>query len=133
MISFCRVWYLVIWYASRLTIASSLSNPFNDQKYKSQNRDTLKSPWLIPWSTLNKIAHFSEILLSHDPLFGQKWPKQSWAKRPTFQNNPHIKKRCFNLGGHLWHVSLPGVEKSKKKRKRKIDCHVMHLKNSSWV
>ena len=87
---------------------------------------------------LTKITHFSEILLSHDPLFGQKRPKQPWAKRLTFQNNPHIEKRCFNLGGHLWHVSLPGVEKlwekekkrEKKKKKRQIDCHVMHLKNS---
>ena len=37
---------------------------------KSQDRDILKSPWLLPWGTLTKIAHFSEILLSHDPLFG---------------------------------------------------------------
>ena len=47
-------WYLVIWYASRLATASSLPNPFDDQKYKSQNRDTLKSPWLMPWGHVDR-------------------------------------------------------------------------------
>ena len=106
---------------------------FSMTKTKSQDRDTLKSPWLIPWGTLNKIAHFSEIFLSHDPFFGQKWPKQLWTKRPTFQNNLHAEKRCFNLEGHLWHASLPEADQSwewKRKNKRKIYYHVMHLENS---
>ena len=42
---------------------------FSMSKTKSKDRDTLKSPWLMPWGTLTKIAHFSEILLSHDSLF----------------------------------------------------------------
>ena len=91
---------------------------FSMSKTKSQDRDILKSPWLMPWGTLIKIAHFSEILLSHDPLLGHKWYKQPWTKRPTFQNNPHTKKRCFNLEGHLWHASLPGADKSWKKVKK---------------
>ena len=59
---------MVIWYTSRLVIASNLSNPFNDQKYKSQNRDTLKSPWLMPWGTLIKNCPFLLNLSSHNPF-----------------------------------------------------------------
>ena len=29
--------------------------------------------WLMPWGMLTKIINFSKILLSHNPLFGQKW------------------------------------------------------------
>ena len=108
-------------------------NPFDDQKHKFQDRDTLKSPWLMLWGMLTKIAHFSRILLSHNPFLGQKWCKQLWTKRPSFQNYPHTEKWCFNLKGLLWHMSLPGANESKKnekKNKRKNDCHVMHLKNS---
>ena len=35
------------------------AKPFQWAKQKSQDRDTLKSPWLMPWGTLTKIAHFS--------------------------------------------------------------------------
>ena len=67
---------------------------------------------------LTKITHFSGILLSHIPLFGQKWYKQLRTKRPSFQNYPHTEKWCFNLKGLLWHVSLPGANESKKNEKR---------------
>ena len=83
--------------------------------------------WKLPISR----KHFWAIT-----LFGQKWPKQSWTKKLTFQNNPHTEKRCFNLEDHLWHVSLPGVEKlqkkwkKRKKRKRKLIVMSCTWKNS---
>ena len=43
------------------------AKPFNDQKYKSQNRDTLKSPWLMPWGTLIENYLFLENFSSHNP------------------------------------------------------------------
>ena len=99
-------------------------NPSMTKNAKSQDRDILKSPWLMPWGTLTKIAHFFEILLSHDSLLGHKWPKQLWTKKPTLSKQSlHKKKRCFNLESHLWRASLPRVDKLwewKKKTKRKM-------------
>ena len=38
------------------------------KKYKSQNRDTLKSPWLMPCGTLIENYPFLENLSSHNPF-----------------------------------------------------------------
>ena len=110
---------------------------FSMSKTKSQDHDTLKSPWLMPWGTLTKIAHFSEILLSHDPFFGRKWPKQLWTKKSTLSKQSSHEKRCFKLEDPLWHATLPRVDYSRKKEKKrmnkrkwKLDCHIMHLRNS---
>ena len=94
----------------------------------------LKSPWLMPWGTLTKIAHFSEILLSHDPLFGQKWPKQlrtksqpfqkilTWGKVLQFGRSPMTCVVARNKQDHE-------NEKKKKWTKKENDCHIMHLEN----
>ena len=52
------------------------------------------------------------------------------AKRQSFLKQLSQEKWCLNLKGYLWHTSLPGVDQSWKKKNKKIDCHVMHLKNS---
>ena len=124
---------MVTWYASRLANSFKPAKPFPRAEQNLKIAIPWNHLWLMSWDMLTKITHFYEILLSHDPLFGQKRPKQPWAKRPTFQNNTHTEKRCFNLEGYLWHVSLPETNKSWanwKKKHKKIDCHVMHLKNS---
>ena len=131
---FERNWQLVIWYASRLATTSSLSK--SSRWLKTQ----ISRPWyfetIFDWclrACWPKFIHFQEhfwvIILSLDKNdindFG--------PKLPSFQSYPHTEKWFFNLKGPLWHVSLPGVNESKKKwkkNKRKNDCHVMHLKNS---
>ena len=101
-----------------------------------------------PKTQVSKIMIFWDHL---DWCLGARWPKLPislkyfWAiilsldrndinnfgpKGQSFQNKSSHEKRCFNLEGHLWHTSLPGVDKSWKKKNKKIDCHVMHLKNS---
>ena len=130
MISFCRVWYLVIWYASRLATASNLPNLFNDQKHKFQDHDTLKSPWLMPRSTLienypfleNPSSHnpfllieivsailwtitpfFADIsgnLLSHTLFFGQKWREQPLNQKTTLFQN----NSHMRSGASIWKV-----------------------------
>ena len=59
-------------------------------------------------------------------------------QKPTLSKRSSYEKICFKLEGHPQHVTLPRGDHSKKERKmnekqknkRKIDCHVMHLKNS---
>ena len=62
-----------------------------------------------------------------------------WAtsnQKPTLSKRSSYEKRCFKLEGHLRHVTLPRVDHSKKEGKKRMnkrkknDCHVMHLKNS---
>ena len=105
---------------------------FSMSKTKSQDHDTLKSPWLMPQGTLTKNWPFLKKYFWTLSFFGQKWYEQPQTRSQSFQNKSLHKKRCFNLEGHLWHASLPGVYKSWKKQKKtrewKIDCHVMHLK-----
>ena len=87
--------------------------------------------WLMPWGMWTKNYPFSGTLLSHNPLFGQKWYKQLWTEMPSFQSYPHTEKWFSNLKGLLRHVSLPGAYESlKKKEQKNNNCHVMHLKNS---
>ena len=76
----------------------------------------------MSWDTLTKIAHFSEILLSHNPLFGQKWSKQLWTKRPTFQNNPHMRRDASTWRAIYDMRCCPkktNHENEKKKKQRK--------------
>ena len=90
---FERNWQLVIWYASRLATALSLPKPFRWPKTQVHKIVIFENhpDWCLG-DMLTKITHFSKTLLNHNPLFGQKWYKQFRTKRPTFQNNPHMRK-----------------------------------------
>ena len=137
-----------IWYASRLAIASNLPNPFNNQKYKSQNRDTLKSPWLMPWGTLTKNYTFLKNSSSHNPLLLTKMVSTIlWTITPFLAdisgnllshilpldkndvNNPWTKSRPLLKIILTWGVvlqsrrssmacSLPGVDESWERKKK---------------
>ena len=123
------------------------ANPFNDQKYKSQNRDTLKSPWLMPWGTLIENDLFLENPSSHNPLLLTKMVSTSlwtitlfltntnktllshtlsfwqmtwttfWAKRRTLSKWSLYEKRCFKLEDHPRQATLPRVDHSKREEK----------------
>ena len=67
-------------------------NPLDDQKRKSQDRDTLKSSLIdalrhVDQKFLIFREHFGAITLSLD-----RNDKHLWNKRPTFQNNPHMER-----------------------------------------
>ena len=138
---------MVIWYALRFATASNLPNLFNDQKHKFQDHDTLKSPWLMPRSTLIENYPFLENSSSHNPFLLTKmvsailwtitpflteehfwaipflWTEITWTtlepKEDPFSKQFSHEEWCFNLEGHLWHASLLGVDKSKKTKKNK--------------
>ena len=105
---------------------------FSMSKTKSQDCDSLKSPRLRPQDTLTKLPISREYFWALS-FSGQEWYKQLWTKRPTFQNNPHTRREAST-----WRV-IYGMHRCpektnrehKKKEKRKIDCHVMHLKKKT--
>ena len=47
-------------------------NPFDDQKCKSQDRDTLKSSLIDALGHVDQNYSFLENTFDHNPLFGQK-------------------------------------------------------------
>ena len=121
MISFLRVWYLVIWYASRLATASSLSNPFQWPKaqvpkpryFKITLDWYLGARWSKKQSPIFRQSFKPQLILAdrngiNDPLT-KRWPSP--------KQFPH-EEWYFNLEGYLWHALLPGVEKLKEKQKK---------------
>ena len=106
-------------------------------KTKSQDRDTLKSPWLMPQGTLTKNCPFFGNTFEPHLSLDRGDTNNLKPKAKPFLNKSSHEKRCFNLEGHLGYALLPKVDKSwewkkkKKHNKRKIDCHVMHLKKKS--
>ena len=63
---FCKIWFLVIWYASRLATASSLPNLFSMTKTTSLETTIFQNhPWLIPCGTL---IEKNNCPLSHNPF-----------------------------------------------------------------
>ena len=130
--NFCRIWLLVIWYVSRLATASSYQISFQWPKTRvlGSRYSKITLDWYLGacWSKKQM------------PIFRQPFEPQPIFAYKNGINDPLTKRRsspkqfpheewCFNLEGYLWHVSLPGVDKSKEKNKRKIDCYVMHLEN----
>ena len=107
-------------------------NPSMTKNARPKTAMILKSPWLMPWDTLTKIAHFSELLLSHDPLFGQKWPKQLWTKRPTLSKQILTWEEMLQLGRPFMVCvvarSRQTMKKNKKQKKQKknwLSCHAL--------
>ena len=148
MISFCRVWYLVIWYASRLAIALNLPEPLSmTKKCKPQNRDTLKSPWLMPWGTLIKNCPFLGNPSNHNPFpCWHKW--NTFKPYPFFgqdMNNPWAKRRPLLKIILTWGVVLQSGSssiacviarsrriirtKEEKKGENWLSCHALEKKS----
>ena len=124
---------MVIWYASRLATASSLSKLFQWPKNASPKTAMLWNH--LDWCLMAcwpEIAYFSGILLSHIfPLdindTSNHEPKASPFKMVI------IWEEILQAGSPSIVCVVPEVDKpreKKNKNKRKIDCHVMHLKDS---
>ena len=55
------------------------------------------------------------------------------TKGQPSQNNPHMRRDASTLEGHIWHASLPGVDKSwewkksekKEQKKNWLSCHAL--------
>ena len=92
----------------------------------------------ILWTITLFLTDINKTLLSHTILFEQMTWTTFWTKRRTLSKRSSYEKRCFKLEDHPRQTTLPKVDHSKgekkwmnKRTKRKIDCHVMHLKNST--
>ena len=86
--------------------------------------------WLIPWGMLTKNYPFSGTLLSHNPLFGQKWYKQLWTEIAIFPKlSPYWEVILQSERPSMARVVARSkwvIKKWKKEQKKKwLSCHAL--------
>ena len=115
---------------------------FSMSKTKSQDRDTLKSPWLMSWGTS----------IENCPFFGNTFEPYPLKRNDTSNLEPKANPfKTILIWEEMLQAGSPSMacvvarsrqtmrtktrkkqkekRKKQKERKRKNDCHVMHLKN----
>ena len=151
MISFCRVWYLVVWYASNSNLLQlQTCQTFSMSKNTSPKIVILRNHlyWCLGahWS---KIAHFSKTLWTITPFLTNingTLLSHTLSLNRNDVNNPWTKRRPLFKTILTWEVVLQSgrpsmayvvarsrrIMRTKKMNKKKnwLSCHVMHLKNS---
>ena len=101
-------------------------NLFNDQKHRFQDRNALKSPWLMPQGTFTKNYPF----LGNTFEPGQKWYEQLQTKSQPSQNNSHIRM-MLQLGRPSTTCivarsrQIVRVKKKNKRMKNWLSCHAL--------
>ena len=89
--------------------------------------------WRFEITLINASGHIDQKLpISQEYFWAIFFPwiemiRATSNQKSTLLKNSHIRNDAFNWEGHLWHALLPGVDKSCKKKNKRIKnwlpCH----------